>query len=169
MTAAPLLTGNTVCLRHHVLGDMDAFWAFYQTPRAVLMDVPKNRTHLWYGFASEVASWELMGMGAWAIEVDGKFAGQVAITQPPHFPEPEIGWLLFDGFEGRGIAFEAAQLALDYARQHIRLASLVSYVHRANERSAKLAQRLGATPDPDAPKHDAEDIVYRHPGFEVRS
>lgn len=162
MSRAPTLTGETVHLRHHRLSDMEAFWEFYQTPRASMMDTPKNKTHLWYGFSSEIASWELMGMGGWAIEVDGTLAGQVAVSQPPHFPEVEIGWILFDGFEGRSIAYEAASLALEYTRKHIKPKSLVSYIDATNFRSIALAKRLGATLDKTAKRYDEADVVYRH-------
>lgn len=142
---------------------MDAFWAFFQSPRAVYMDKPKSRTDLWYAFASEVGSWGLQGQGGWAIETaEGEFAGQVAVTQPPHFAEPELGWLLFDGFEGRGLAREAASAALDYARREIRPASLVSYIDRRNVRSIALAKRLGAVEDTRAERFDRDDVVMRH-------
>lgn len=162
MTNAPVIPGDNLRLRPHVMGDLEAFWAFFQNPRARFVQGPKTRTHLWYGFASEVGSWALAGMGGWAIEVDGQIAGQVAITQPPHFAEPELGYILFDGFEGRGIAFEAASLALAYTRDRIRPASLVSYIHRDNARSIALARRLGATHDPAGKTHDADDVVYRY-------
>ncbi|MEL6886242.1 MAG: GNAT family N-acetyltransferase [Pseudomonadota bacterium] len=162
MTTAPTLSGNTVCLRHHAATDIDAFWTFFQSPRAAYVTAPQTRTHLWYGFASETGSWSLTGMGGWAIEVDGTLAGQVAVTQPPHFPEPELGWILFDGFEGRGIAFEAASLALAYTRENIRPKSLVSYIDPRNNRSIALARRLGARHDPTARTGDAGDLVYRH-------
>ncbi|GFE50423.1 acetyltransferase [Roseobacter cerasinus] len=165
MTTAPTLTGDGLRLRPHVIDDMEAFWAFYQSPRAAFMDRPSNRTHLWYGFASEVGSWPLTGMGGWGIEIGGQVAGQVAITHPPHFAEPELGWFLLESFEGKGIAFEAARLALDYARTTMTPASLVSYIHRDNARSIALAKRLGGTHDPAAKAHDADDVVYR---YEVR-
>lgn len=167
MTTAPVISSGRLRLRPHVMGDMDAFWAFYQSPRAQFMDAPKNRTHLWYGFASEVASWELMGMGSWAIEVDTELAGQVAVTQPPHFAEPELGYILFEGFEGRGIARAAAGLALDYARDAIKPTALVSYIHRGNDRSIALAKRLGARHDPAGKAHDADDVVYRYAMTEI--
>lgn len=159
---APTLTGQTARLRPHVAADVDTLWDFFQTERAQYVSAPKNKTHLWYAFGAEVASWTLHGMGAWAIDVDGELAGQISVMQPPHFPEVEIGWIMFDGFEGRGIAFECAQLALDYTWSHITPPSLVSYIDEQNTRSIALAERLGATPDPNAEKYDEEDIVYRH-------
>lgn len=163
MTKAPTIIGKRIRLRAHVMKDMDAFWDFYQSPRASHMDVPKNRTHLWYGFAAEVGSWMLSGMGGWAIEKDGALVGQVAVTQPPHFPETEIGWILFDGFEGLGLANEAARLALEYTWTEIHPKSLVSYIDCKNTRSIALAKRLGAVEDPTAARYDDADVVYRHP------
>ena len=159
---APTLTGDSLRLRAHVPEDFEPFWAFYQTPRAEFVSVPQNKSHAWYGFGAEIASWQLYGMGAWAIEVDGAFAGQISVCQPPHFPEVEIGWILFEGFEGRGLAFEAAQLALDYTWAEIQPPSLVSYIDERNARSIALAQRLGAELDPKAETFDDEDVVFRH-------
>ena len=166
MTSAPVIETARLRLRPHVLSDMDAFDAFYATDRAAYTGRPKNRTHLWYGFASEVGSWSLMGHGGWAVETrDGTLMGQVAITQPPHFPEREIGWTLFDGAEGKGFAFEAASVALDWAWTQ-GWDSLVSYITPENARSIALAKRLGAEHDPKAAlptgETPAETQVYRH-------
>ena len=145
---------------------MDAFWAFYQTSRAEFVGAPKHRTHMFYGLSSEVVSWDWMGHGAWAIDTaDGAFVGQVAITQPPHFPEREIGWTMFEEAEGKGYAFEAASAALAWAWDQ-GFEALVSYIHPKNARSIALAERLGAEHDPNAQRPDGETleetIVYRH-------
>ncbi len=163
MTEAPIITTARLRLRPHRMSDMDAFWDFYQSPRAGYVDAPKNRTHLWYGFASEVGSWALLGQGGWAVEThDEQLIGQVAISQPPHFPELELGWILFDGFEGQGYAHEAAKAARDYAFVVLDAPTLVSYIDKNNARSIALAKRLGATLDPAAAVYDPVDLVYRH-------
>ncbi|MGB1207815.1 MAG: GNAT family N-acetyltransferase [Paracoccaceae bacterium] len=162
MMQAPLLITPRLRLRAHVLSDMDPFWRFYQSDRAVYMSAPQNRTHLFYGLHSEIASWQTMGHGGWAVDTaDGQMVGQVSITHPPHFAETEIGWLVFDGYEGQGYAYEAAQAALKWAWANLPHSSLVSYIHRDNARSQALALRLGAAADPKAPC-GASDIVYRH-------
>lgn len=163
MSVAPTITTARLVLRGHRASDMDVFWTFYQTARADFMDKPSSRTHLWYGLMAEVGSWVIDGHGGWAVDLpDGTMIGQVAILHPPHFAETELGWLLFDGYEGQGYAYEAAEAALGYARQKVKPASLVSYIHRDNTRSKRLAERLGAVPDLQAKAHDEEDIVYRH-------
>ena len=160
---APTLRSDVVTLRPHRIEDMEAFWTFFQSDRAAYVDGPSSRTQLWYGFASEVGSWTLVGQGGWAVETpDGRLAGQVAVTQPPHFPERELGWILFDGFEGQGLAFEAASAARDYAFDTLNVPTLVSYIHRDNTRSRALAERLGAVADPDATSQAETGMVYRH-------
>ena len=166
MTTAPVITTARLRLRPHVLTDMGAFEAFFASSRADYTGRPKNRTHLWYGFASEVGSWALMGHGGWAVETrEGALVGQVAITKPPHFPETEIGWTLFAGHEGKGFAFEAASAALLWAWEH-GFETLVSYITPGNARSIALAKRLGAVHDTGAalPEGETPDetVVYRH-------
>lgn len=159
---APILETPRLRLRPHVMNDMDAFAAFFEGERAIHVDAPQNKTHLWYGFSSEIGSWELVGFGGWAIETkDGQLIGQVSITHPPHFPEREIGWILFDGFEGQGYALEAATVALHWAWEQ-GMETLVSYIEKTNGRSIALAARLGATLDPTAQTYDDTDLVYRH-------
>lgn len=163
---APVIDTPRLKLRPHRMDDMEAFWAFYQTPRAKYVGAPKNRTHMFYGLSSEVVSWDWMGHGAWAIDTsDGEFIGQVAITQPPHFPEREIGWTLFENGEGKGYAFEAAFAALNWAWAQS-FNTLVSYITPENTRSRALANRLGAVLDVQAalPEGETSDetVVYRH-------
>lgn len=163
---APTLHTPRLTLRAHVLSDMDPFWAFHQSDRAAYVGRPKSLTHQWYGLASEVGSWDLMGHGGWGITLkDDTLIGQVAITQPPHFPEREIGWILFDGQDGQGYATEAATAALHWAWAQ-GFDTLVSYIHPENAASRALAVRLGATHDPEAAlptgETDEETMVFRH-------
>ncbi|MFP7569800.1 GNAT family N-acetyltransferase [Marivita sp. S2033] len=163
---APLITTPRLALRPHRMDDMEAFWAFYQTPCAEFVGAPKTRTQMFFGLSSEIVSWGWMGHGAWAIDTaEGDFIGQIAITQPPHFPEREIGWTLFAPAQGKGYATEAALVALDWAWEQ-GIDTLVSYIDPDNVRSIALAKRLGATHDPDAALPDGETLretlVFRH-------
>lgn len=57
---------------------------------------------------------------------------------------------------------EAAAALRDWAFATLSLSSLVSYFDPANSRSIAVAERLGAVRDDNAPRQDAEDVVYRH-------
>jgi RimJ/RimL family protein N-acetyltransferase len=117
-------------------------------------------------FCQDIAQWTLFGHGALMFESRGTGVclGQVGINHGPLYPETELGWYVYEEAEGKGYAFEAARALRDWARDIRRLPALVSYMDTDNRRSARLAERLGATLDPDAPRPDPDDLVYRHFG-----
>ena len=67
-----------------------------------------------------------------------------------------------EGHEGKGLAYEAAHLALGWFAKEAVVASLVSYIDPYNHRSIQLAKRLGAVLDTKAKGEDETDLVYRH-------
>ncbi|MEO1109045.1 MAG: GNAT family N-acetyltransferase [Pseudomonadota bacterium] len=165
MTLAPTISTTRLTLRHHRLEDFEPMAKLFATDWAKYMDGPYSAQDLWSMLGSDVASWQFLGFGAWAVDLTetGEFIGQVGINKPPKFPETEIGWCIFPGFEGKGYAFEAACAARDWAFENTGLTSLVSYIDAPNTRSIALAKRLGASEDPSAARPEPEDVVYRHP------
>ena len=166
MTQAPTITTQRLTLRSHRASDFDAYAGTFASDRAQYMGGPMARRKAWFAFCADIAQWSLFGHGAWGVErnEDGTFIGQVAIGKPPHFPEVELGWMLCDGAEGHGYAFEAATAARDWAYVELGRDTLVSYIDAENIRSIALAERLGAVVDPTAATPDDEDcLVYRHP------
>ena len=127
---------------------------------------PYAQEAAWGVFCHDIACWELLGHGALMADLraTGECVGQVGINHGPLFPEKELGWLVYEGHEGRGYATEAARTLRDWAARALGLDGLVSYVDPENRRSARVAERLGATLHPDAPKQDPGDLVYRHSG-----
>jgi RimJ/RimL family protein N-acetyltransferase len=105
---------------------------------------------------------EQRGWGLWAVQVDGVFAGFTGLSEPKfsaHFtPCVEIGWRLRREYWGRGIAFAAAQQAVEHAFSVLCLDQLVSFTTATNLRSRKLMERLGFS-------HDPEDD-FMHPSLE---
>lgn len=145
--------------------DWPAYRAMMESPRACFMGGPFGLPAAWGMFCADYALWDLFGTGALMIDdrQSGETLGQVAVNQSPLFPEPELGWMLYPSGEGRGAAFEAAAALRDWAQRERGLRGLVSYIDRGNQRSIRLAERLGARLDPHAPRPDPEDLVYRHP------
>lgn len=164
---APTLTTDRLTLRSHVMADFPPLYALFASDRAKYMGgpIPAKETFRWV--ASEVGSWVLKGFGSWGVErqSDKAFLGQIGILQPEGYPEQEIGWVFLEPFEGQGYAYEAADAVLNWGWAQ-GFDTLVSYIDIENTRSIALAQRLGATADPDAalPEGDTRDdtLVYRH-------
>lgn len=162
----PILATDRLTLRAPVQADFPAYaTVFADAERArFLLGGPTDAERAWGFFAMGIAQWALSGFGVWTVEerATGAYCGDVGLLQPPHYPEVEIGWTLTAEAEGRGIAFEAATAARAWTWHHLAVSSLVSYIDPGNARSIRLAERLGARPDPDAPRQDPGDLVYRH-------
>lgn len=153
--------------------DMDAVCDFFLSPRASGVGGPYVAATAWKQFAAEVGHWQIYGFGMWAVTLHGddSILGLVGPWFPPHWPEREIGWMMFAGSEGKGIAFEAAHAARTHAQDVLGWDTIVSYIDADNSRSIRLAEKLGAVLDPDAtpPKYDDPCLVYRHPAPQVRA
>lgn len=119
------------------------------------------------------------GWGLWALEErsTGIFVGFTGLSRPPfesHFtPNVEIGWRLARHAWGRGLATEAARVALAFGFEEARLEEIVSFTAVGNERSRAVMRRLGMSHDPsedfdhpDAPEgHELRrHVLYRLSG-----
>jgi RimJ/RimL family protein N-acetyltransferase len=72
--------------------------------------------------------------------------------------------MVLERAEGKGLAHEAALAVRGWAYGSRGLGALVSYIDPGNARSIRLAERLGARRDDEAPKPEGEVCVtYRHP------
>lgn len=164
MPAIPTLRTRRLVLRPMLEADFPAYRNLMASPRSVYMGGPFDEARAWGLFCHDIACWTLYGHGGLMIDVAAttECVGQVGINHGPLFPEKELGWLLYDGFEGQGYVTEAATALRDWAFAELKLSSLVSYFDPANVRSLAVAERLGAVRDDAAPRQDPEDVVYRH-------
>ena len=160
----PTLRTESLVLRAPSLADFEHRAAYYASPRAIHEGGPFDRAQAWRIFASEVGQWHLLGYGPFSVDdrATGAYRGEVGLYRPAHFPEPEVGWFVLPGAEGRGIAFEAARAVLRWARAAFGWDRLVSYIGPDNHRSLALGLRLGGVVDASLPKSDPEDVVIRH-------
>ena len=170
MTVAPVIETERLILRPNRAEDFDAYAAFYATDRARLRGGVKTRAQAWIQFAAEIGHWSLRGYGFWAVEnkAAGAYCGQVGLWNPEGWAEPEIGWLMMEGFEGKGYAHEAALRARAYAYDTLGWTRAASCISEGNDRSIRLAERMGATFDRRFPRDGMPDhLVYIHPAPEA--
>jgi RimJ/RimL family protein N-acetyltransferase len=160
----PTLITQRLRLRPLTIGDYGVYAAVMQSERAVHMGGPLDDREAWGMFCHCMGSWSMFGHGALMAEIaaTGDAVGMVSINSGPLFPEDELGWFLFEGFEGRGYATEAAQALRDWAFEDRRLKTLVSYFSPENSRSVAVSARLGGVLDQYAQVLDPTDIVYRY-------
>lgn len=164
MLHAPTLLTDRLRLRPLVVQDWAGFWNFLRSERARFIGGPFGLPRAWGMFCTDLALWPLFGCGALMIEIRDtrETIGQMGVNAGPLFPEWELGWLLYDGFEGQGYALEAARAMKDWAFGTRGLTTMVSYVDQNNARSRAVAERLGGKLDADAARPDPTDLVYRY-------
>lgn len=166
----PVIETERLRLRGPSLDDLDAETAFYATERSEFVGGPKTRNEVWRLLAALMGHWVFRGYGFWGVEekATGAYCGRVGLWCPLEWPEPEIGWSLMDGFEGRGYAQEAALAARAHAYGTLGWTTAISLIDRENTRSKALATRIGARFESiyTHPTHgDCE--LWRHPGPEA--
>lgn len=162
-----VLTTERLTLRAPGPQDAEAIMAFYRSPRAAMAGGHVGARDALKLYMAVLGHWVHAGYGLWAVTLrgDDTILGLVGPYFPPGRPETEIGWLIFDGHEGKGYAHEAARAALDHARSTLGWTEIVHYIHPDNARSITLAERLGARLDPDAEpvRPGVPCAVYRQP------
>lgn len=160
----PVLSAQRLRLRAPLEADFAAQLAFNDSPRARFVGGTLERRWVWRGVLANIGHWALRGYGFYSVETrEGQFAGRVGVIFHDGWDAPELSWHLFDGFEGRGYAQEAALAARADYHARISPVPLISYVNVQNTRSAALAQRLGARVESTFEDEGEVIDVYRHP------
>lgn len=166
-SSAPELRTKRLKLRTYKMDDFSHFAELYASSRSMFVDGPVPRSTAWAWFAAGAGRWALVGYGAWALErlEDGASVGIVSLNHPIDANEErELGWLLWQNYEGHGYASEAAVAARQFAFHELGWERLVSYIHKDNISSIRLAERLNAHLDIEADTviPDKNTLVYRH-------
>ena len=112
-----------------------------------------------------IGHWHLRGYGPWIVteRASGALVGRVGGFYPPDWPALEIAWTLARPFWGKGYALEAALAARAAVLQHLAPERLVSLVATDNDRSARLARRLGCIAGEVTVLDDTACVVFEHP------
>ncbi|WP_171054652.1 GNAT family N-acetyltransferase [Roseovarius arcticus] len=167
MSNIPRIETERLILRAPEQGDIEPTIEFLMDPvRSAGFGHEPDRSSAWRWFAMNMGHWALRGYGYFIIEdkASGLPCGLVGIWAPEGWPEPELGYVVFEGFEGRGIAYEAAIAARAWGYTNLGLASVGSHIVPGNTRSIALAERMGATYERTYTNpHMGEDMIYRHP------
>lgn len=164
----PGLETPRLTLREPREADFPAMLAFAKSPRAEFVGGAVGRKWIWRGLLANIGHWALRGYGFYSVETRaGEFVGRIGVIFHDQWPEPELAWSLFDGFEGNGYATEAATAAKADYHARISPKPLISMIDVENARSEALALRLGATREKTEVDPEGDYHIYRHPGPEV--
>lgn len=123
-----------------------------------------------------LARWKANGIGHFVVERGGKVLGRVGFvvwdnrswelstySAAGEHAETELGWALAQAHWGSGYASEAARAARDWAYAERGVARLVSLINPANQRSIRVAEKLGASPERSIETPGGPAVVWVHP------
>ena len=163
----PRLETERLILRGFRPEDFELFAGFAASDRARFVGGPSERNLAWRGFCGMTGHWVHRGYGFFVIEDKGtgKTLGTCGPYFPEGWPEPEIGWSLWDAeAEGKGFAREAALAARAFAYDTLGWTTAISLIVEGNTRSEALAQRMGCTRDGTFTHAQfGATAIWRHP------
>ena len=115
--SVPVLSDGVVTLRAHTPTDIDDMLEMCRDPEALRWtSIPLDSTREsveHYAFTVVAGGWDDGNHFGWAIEVDGRFAGNVDVRGDG--PIADIGFVLHPWARGRGLMVRAVRLATDWA------------------------------------------------------
>jgi RimJ/RimL family protein N-acetyltransferase len=174
-----MIETDRLLLRKPRLGDAKALQAAYGDPE-VMRYIGTGETRDLEGtrewIKRSLARWKADGFGALVIErkEDKKVLGRTGFLvwnsetwQTGTLAEfgddigiVELGWILAQDYWGQGYAAEAAIAARDHAFKELKLTRLISLILRGNDRSVRVAEKIGARYVRDVGRGDWSARLY---------
>jgi RimJ/RimL family protein N-acetyltransferase len=168
----PTIETQHLRLRAPMPADFDAYATFRLSERTRILGGPNPRDEAFHMFCGLVGHWHIRGYGRWMVadRITDAPLGIVGLYFPDDWPEPEIGWSLFDAAEGKGVAYEAATASRDYAYDVLGWTRVVSLIVPHNARSAALARRMNCVNDSQFahPFYGPMDVWVHQPAVSMR-
>lgn len=135
-------------LRPLAIEDVDDFFALHAQPEVARFTTTFDREEARRRLEQVEREWAVLGYGAMAVldRESERYLGRCGLKYWPQFKETEVGWSLRREEWGHGYATEAARAVLEWGFEALPLPYITAMIHRDNERSLRVAQRLGFTP-----------------------
>jgi RimJ/RimL family protein N-acetyltransferase len=167
----PVLVTDRLRLRGPKDSDAAPLATFLASDRAKWIGGPYPAEDAADWLAHQTAIWAKRGWGSWiaALRDDDTPIGRIGLLDHEGWDEPELAWFLFEGFDGKGYAYEAATAARAHANGPLDLPPLFSFIEPTNARSKALVLRMGAQLERSVRFKDHDLGIYRHPGAEARA
>lgn len=166
VSGIPVIETERLVLRGPQLADFETFAAYMASDRSAPVGGPLSRDQAWRSFSGSVGHWVLRGFGSFIFTErgTGTVLGRTGCIYHEGWPEPELGWSVWDaGAEGKGYAFEATEAVRAWAYRDLGWTTAISLISETNARSQALARRLGAVPEREASVTGLPCVIWRHP------
>jgi RimJ/RimL family protein N-acetyltransferase len=161
----PVLETERLVLRGWRDEDLDE-WAVLcaddEVMRSLGREAGLRREDAWREMAAFAGHWVLKGFGHWVLEErsSGALVGRAGLFFPPGWPGLELGWTIARPCWGQGFAGEAAGAAAGWAQAELGAEHLISLIAPANERSIRVAEKLGMSEEGTTVVRGLSLVVY---------
>jgi RimJ/RimL family protein N-acetyltransferase len=152
-TAVPVIETERLRLRGHEVRDLADCVAMWSEPQVVryTLGEPSPPQRTWLRLLAYRGHWALLGFGYWAVQekASGRYIGELGFADFRRKLKlsldglPELGWALVPWAQGKGYATEALRAAVAWGDVKFRSPRTVCIIHRDNERSLRVAAKLG--------------------------
>jgi RimJ/RimL family protein N-acetyltransferase len=90
---------------------------------------------------------------------NGSFVGVIGFWEPDGWPGFELSWILARRWWGHGYATEGARAAMQCAFSRWRKERIISLISPTNQRSIRVAERLGESLQARIPGHLGREML----------
>ncbi len=145
--AGPILEGERLRLRPPQPEDFEGFAAFHGDAETMrFLGGVQSPAIAHRSMRYMAGQWLMDGFSMFSIieKASGQWIGRAGPIRPYAWPGLEVGWGLLSSAWGRGYAFEATALAIDFAFDVLAANEVVHTIAADNVASARLAEKLGA-------------------------
>lgn len=171
---APRIETDRLILRAFRLADLDPLakiWADEAIVRFI-GGKPLSREEAWRRSIGTCGQWPITGYGYWIAQLtnDATPIGTLGFGQfkrnemsPDIDGEPEFGYTFATHMQGQGLAYEGCFAALAWADANLSASSYPAVISADNERSIRLALKLGFNAEGEATWGDQTMPFFRRP------
>jgi RimJ/RimL family protein N-acetyltransferase len=153
---------DRLCLRRVTVDDIEELVEIHADPAIMRFMGAWDRARALEWLARVDRNWQKRGYGRFVItdRGSGRLLGRTGLMFLPEFSETELGWTLRREAWGHGYATEAAGACANWAFGELEIPYLTSLIEPGNERSIRVASRLGMAPVRNDVFQDRPMIVH---------
>ena len=162
----PSLETDRLILRAFTKDDLDPFADMVADPevmqRATYDGTPMTQAQAWNWLCLMLGHWHMRGYGIWGVEErsSGELIGRIGLQFLDWFEDVELVWMLAKPAWGKGYASEGARASLKFGFESLKLPRIAAVIHRENQTSIRLAERIGMEMEKEVVRKDIRFYQY---------